>query len=120
MIRLTELPILAAAALVTLPIAGSPAGAEGMAGDDCIASIEPAAVLRQAEPVTLRAELSEPVGEVEVVTAPEDSGIEIVGIDAEAAVPTVVVDVSAAQAGSWSLAFASEAGVCYGSLEIEA
>ena len=117
--RLTILSILVAAA-AALPFILPTATAETMTRTECIASLDPAAVVRQSEPVTVRAELSEPVGSVEIVTAPEDSRIQVVSIDAEAAVPTIVVDVSEAEVGSWSLSFASEAGICYGSLDIEA
>lgn len=113
----------ASLALMLLALPLSIAQAQDAAEEEaatCEAYVYPESARSQSEPVEVHARLSADIGEVTDVEADEDSGLEIGDVETTESDSIVIsVDTSAAQAGSWSLRFHGDQGVCIARWTVE-
>lgn len=113
---LLVLPLVAMANAAEAQEAAKPAAAA-----ECVATVQPAQIKTQADPVTLRAVYSESIGKVVSALADTKSGIQVVEVKAAAAEPAVSVqlDLSKAVAGEWTISFEGEDGKCTGKVVVQ-
>lgn len=104
-----------AAALAALMFRPGPGDARDGA---CIATLDPDTVLRGAPATEVTYGLSEEIGTIGQVTAPEQSGLRVSGVDPTTTM--VTLDTQAAVVGDWDLTFhGSDEKTCVGTLHVE-
>lgn len=107
----------AAAGLALVLVLAGAVGAQE--ADRCRASLEPARVAVQQGPVPVNATLSEPLEAVEDVAVQDGSGLEVRSVRAGG--PTdvaIVLDVSGAEPGEWTLTIEGTDTDCEGVLSV--
>jgi hypothetical protein len=86
-------------------------------GLDCAAYLSPDSAPIQSEPVSLTYTVPDSIGAVISVTPPEDSGIEVQGVDDPSKILTL--GTLSATAGQWALTFTGDsARACIGMLTV--
>lgn len=123
---LRGLPVAATALLVTVSLAAalapavSPRGAGGAAAaaQPCTVEFLPDTVTIRHRPVRVLVRIPSGLGEAQGVDAPEASGVEVVGMEPDAAGKAWIVrlDLSRARAGHWRLVLRGGEGACEGRL----
>ncbi len=120
---------LLAAMLASPMVARAQSAAAQPAKDDqappCAVTLEKEAFAAQADPLTIRATYTQPLGDEVAVSFPEKSGIRVLsaeptGGDTDARSLSLQLDASNAVAGEWQIDVRSDAGSCRGSVTVEA
>lgn len=103
--------------LAVLTLAGVPA--QVAAEQDCSATLTPEVVSIAAGSAEITVMLSEGIGAVSGVDVDAESGLNVLGIEADdGQMLEVSIDTSAATAGSWELYVQGESGSCNGTLQV--